>query len=86
MTSNHLLVVLGKAIRERRENLGLSQERMAELAGIHRTYAGAVERGERNIAAINLERIARALKKQPSQIWARAEELLASERRRGRQV
>jgi transcriptional regulator with XRE-family HTH domain len=39
----------------------LSQEKLADLAGIHRTYIGDVERGTRNIALINMTRIARAL-------------------------
>ena len=51
----------GQAVRKYRLAAGLSQERLAELAGIHRNYAGAVERGERNVALINMVRIARAL-------------------------
>jgi transcriptional regulator with XRE-family HTH domain len=44
-----------------RENKGFSQEKLAELAGIHRTYIGDVERGTRNIALVNMTRIAKAL-------------------------
>lgn len=51
----------GRAVRERRKKLGLSQEEFADLCGLHRTYMGGVERGERNISLINVEKIARAL-------------------------
>ncbi len=51
----------GEAIRARRTSLGLSQERLAELAGLHRTYVGDIERGERNVSLVNIERLAAAL-------------------------
>jgi transcriptional regulator with XRE-family HTH domain len=48
-------------IRKTRKSRGISQEKLAELAGLHRTYIGSVERGERNITIDNMERLARAL-------------------------
>jgi len=55
------LLALGRRIRSLREARGFSQEAFAEEAGLDRTYYGGVERGERNVAALNLIRIARAL-------------------------
>lgn len=54
-------VRLGRVIRDRRRNLGYSQESFAEVVNLHRTYVGSVERGERNISLQNLVRIADAL-------------------------
>ncbi|HXG92394.1 MAG TPA: helix-turn-helix transcriptional regulator [Blastocatellia bacterium] len=50
----------GRRIRTLREQRGWSQEKLAEMAGLHRTYVGAIERGERNVALLNIERIAQA--------------------------
>ena len=53
--------VFASNLRRFRLSKGLSQEALAELAGLHRTYVGSVERGERNIAVDNMERLALAL-------------------------
>jgi transcriptional regulator with XRE-family HTH domain len=48
-------------LKEQRRSQELSQEDLADLCGLHRTYIGSVERGERNISIDNMERIAQAL-------------------------
>ena len=53
--------VLAENLRTRRASLGLSQEALADKAGLHRTYVGSVERAERNISIDNIERLATAL-------------------------
>ena len=53
--------MFGKAVRTRRNALRITQEELAHRAGIHPTYLGDVERGERNIALINILKLAKAL-------------------------
>lgn len=55
-------LIFAKNLRARRHDRALSQERLAELSGLHRTYVGSVERGERNVSIDNMERLAGALK------------------------
>ena len=52
---------IGFRIREVRQEKGISQEKLAALADLHRAYIGQIERGEKNIGVINLEKIAKAL-------------------------
>ena len=56
-----LLQKIGSKIRQLRLEAGLSQEKLSFESNLDRTYIGSVERGERNIAVINLNRIAKAL-------------------------
>lgn len=60
-------------LRATREQQGLSQERLAERAGLHRTYIGSVERGERNVSIDNIERLAIALKVSPASLVEKPE-------------
>jgi len=55
-------VRFGKAVRQKRRKLGVSQEAFADLCELDRTYIGGIERGERNVALVNIAKIARALK------------------------
>jgi len=66
---------LGRAVRELRGAAGLSQEGLAERCGLHRTYVGGIERGERNPSYNNLLRIADALGVRASELIARSEAL-----------
>jgi len=56
----------GARVRRRRQRKGLTIEALAELIGVHYTYVGSVERGERNIALHNIVRFAEALEVDPS--------------------
>lgn len=55
------LIELGKQVRQRRLELGLSQEEFACRAEMDRSYIGGIERGEHNVSIVNLERLAKAL-------------------------
>lgn len=64
---------VGRVIRRYRESAGLSQEALAEGAGLHRTYISLVERGHRNISVDALSQIAEALGVYPSKLMGEAE-------------
>lgn len=53
--------LVGKRIKELRNQLGISQEELADIAGLDRTYITSVERGKRNISIVNLEKLSSAL-------------------------
>ena len=56
-----ILIKFGNKVRKERTKLGLSQERLAAKAGVHRTYIGMIERAEKNITLENIEKVAKAL-------------------------
>lgn len=62
---SRLVKVFTRNMRTIREESGLSQEQVAEAAGVHRTYVGMLERAEKNVTIYNIERIAKALKRPP---------------------
>ena len=64
----------GARVRALREQAGLSQEALAAQAGIHRTYMGGVERGERNLCLKNILRLAEALGVHPRELFVRNED------------
>jgi len=66
---NRKLVLLGQQIRRLREEKNLSQEEFATLANIDRAYYGGIERGERNVATLNLIKIADALKVEVGELF-----------------
>ena len=55
-----ILIEFGKRVREERARQNLSQEQLAEKAGVHRTYIGMIERAEKNITLLNVQKIAAA--------------------------
>lgn len=63
----------GLAIKARREELGLTQEDLADWAGIHRTYLSDIERGARNLSLINIDRLAAALSLPLSELFRHVE-------------
>jgi transcriptional regulator with XRE-family HTH domain len=59
---------LGARVRERRQALGLSQEKLGDVSGLHWTFVGQVERGRRNLSLHNLLRLADALEVDPAEL------------------
>jgi DNA-binding XRE family transcriptional regulator len=62
MDKKPILLQFGHKVQQIRKTRSLSQEQLAELAGVHRTYIGMIERAEKNITLCNIEKIALALK------------------------
>lgn len=63
------LIVFGSRLREIRRSQGLSQEGLANKADIDRSYLGGIERGEHNLALINIIRLSKALAVHPSELF-----------------
>lgn len=61
MEKEPILLAFGQRVQELRKERNLSQEQLADLAGVHRTYIGMVERAEKNITLRNIKKIAEAL-------------------------
>ena len=74
----NIQMAFGNAVRKQRMIAGFSQERLGELSGIHRTYVGDVERGERNPAIVNMQRLASALGVKLSDLIVLMEESLTT--------
>jgi transcriptional regulator with XRE-family HTH domain len=60
--------LFGNRVRELRLQRKFSQEKLAELADLHRNYVGGVERGERNVSLLNIVKLAHGLKVKPSDL------------------
>ena len=73
-------VTFGAAVRKLRQAIGISQEQLAEKTGIHRTYIGGIERGERNPTLLMIHRIAEALEVTPASLLETSLEQYDSER------
>lgn len=72
----------GMRVRALREARGYSQEALADLARLHRTYVGGIERGERNVSLLNIWRLADALGVDPSALFSTLEKAGADDRQR----
>jgi transcriptional regulator with XRE-family HTH domain len=59
----------GRALRRQRQKLGVSQEAFADMCQLDRTYIGGIERGERNVALVNIEKIAKTLRLSIAQLF-----------------
>lgn len=76
MNGTELQVALGQTIRKLRSEKDYSQESFADAVGLHRTYMGGIERGERNVGVVNLAKIAETLDLPLSALVAEAEALM----------
>ena len=65
----NIRVRFGKALRQRRNKLGVSQEAFVDMCELDRTYIGGIERGERNVALVNIEKLAKTLRVSISELF-----------------
>lgn len=73
-SKQNILIKFGERVREIRKEKGLSQEELAHKADLHRTYIGMIERAEKNITLLNIEKIAIALEVNISKLFKDLEE------------
>ena len=59
-SDQRIMAVFGRNVRKLREEAGLSQERLAEMTEVHRTYVSGIERGRQNISLLTMEKLAKA--------------------------
>ena len=72
------MTAFGNAVRKLRRDRGWSQEEFADHVGVHRTYMGGVERGERNVSLVNIGRISESLEMPLAALMAEVDRALAS--------
>lgn len=68
MVAGSSLEQFGLRVRQLRKQAGFSQEKLAELSNLHRTYISGIECGDRNISLVNIVRLARVLRVTPSEL------------------
>lgn len=69
MTQNEVLAIFGANVQKERQSKELSQETLAELAELDRTYISSIERGKRNVSLVNIVKISNALSISPSKLF-----------------
>ena len=77
------LTAFGLALRALRQKAQLTQEQLADLCGLHRTYIGGLERGERNVGLLNICALARALNTTAAELLRTAETFRQQPRKKG---
>lgn len=79
MENNLIQIKFGETLKLLRTEKGISQEKLAELSGLHRTYISDIERGERNVSLVNIVRIAEGLEVEIADLFKEIEQLKRSE-------